>query len=230
MKGVRPPLEHSFPTHEGLEIVSPENEDGSFFPKSDGKLYKSDDGEQPSFDYQGNNIIASGETTPIDNVIGGLETNKADENYFEKDVAKNITAFQKSADELREKYQFKNDVQKKFNLTDAKIEKKIKKYYICISKIFFYFPISTYIRFFDVNNGKCNFSMLAYLDSVTTLDIDPSGMILVSEIMIVLFVCWILYQLDNAFKRLYRIGKNLMRVYYVLNIIDLYHGWQGDCE
>ncbi|CAG8515967.1 13785_t:CDS:2 [Racocetra fulgida] len=31
-----------------------------------------------------------------------------------------------------------------------------------------------------VNGGKCNFSMLAHLDSVTTLDIDPSGMILIS--------------------------------------------------
>ncbi|RIB27639.1 WD40-repeat-containing domain protein [Gigaspora rosea] len=140
-----PPLDHSFPTREGLEIVSPENEDGSFFPKSDGKLYKSDDDEQPSFDYQGNDIIASGETTPIGNGIGGLETNKADENYFEKDVgtpafnrsgswkmqnqitAKNITAFQKNADELREEeYQLKNDVQKKFNLSDEKISKLMK--------------------------------------------------------------------------------------------------------
>ncbi|CAG8535730.1 hypothetical protein C2G38_2167175 [Gigaspora rosea] len=46
-----PPLDHSFPTREDLEIVSPENEDGSFFPKSDVKWYKSDDYEQPSFDY-----------------------------------------------------------------------------------------------------------------------------------------------------------------------------------
>ncbi|CAG8481356.1 9982_t:CDS:10 [Diversispora eburnea] len=37
-----------------------------------------------------------------------------------------------------------------------------------------------YIRFFDVNSGKCSFSMLAHLDSVTSLDVDPSGMILIS--------------------------------------------------
>ncbi|RHZ49156.1 hypothetical protein Glove_529g47 [Diversispora epigaea] len=37
-----------------------------------------------------------------------------------------------------------------------------------------------YIRFFDVNSGKCNFSMLAHLDSVTSLDVDPSGMTLIS--------------------------------------------------
>ncbi|CAG8548596.1 2578_t:CDS:10, partial [Dentiscutata heterogama] len=144
-----PPLDIPFPPREGLEIVSPENEDGSFFPKSSGKLYKNDerfsDDEQPSFDYQGNDIIASGETTPIGNGIGGLETNKADENYFEKDVstpafnksgswkmqsqitAKNMTAFQKSADELREEeYQLTKDVQKKFNLSDEKISKLMK--------------------------------------------------------------------------------------------------------
>ncbi|RIB15853.1 hypothetical protein C2G38_2247366 [Gigaspora rosea] len=32
----------------------------------------------------------------------------------------------------------------------------------------------------EISSGKCNFSMLAHLDSATTLDIDPSGMILVS--------------------------------------------------
>ncbi|GES90761.1 striatin isoform X1 [Rhizophagus clarus] len=37
-----------------------------------------------------------------------------------------------------------------------------------------------YIRFFDINSGKCTFSMLAHLDSITSLDIDPSGMILLS--------------------------------------------------
>ncbi|CAG8650195.1 23757_t:CDS:10 [Dentiscutata erythropus] len=144
-----PPLDNPFPPREGIEIVSPENEDGPFFPKSAGKLYKNDerfsDDEQPSFDYQGNDIIASGETTPIGNGIGGLETNKADENYFEKDVgtpafnksgpwkmqsqitAKNMTAFQKSADELRkEEYQLTKDVQKKFNLSDEKISKLMK--------------------------------------------------------------------------------------------------------
>jgi striatin 1/3/4 len=59
-----------------------------------------------------------------------------------------------------------------------------------------------YIRFFDINSGnyfnnlliilitimahsflylgKCTFSMLAHLDSITSLDVDPSGMILLS--------------------------------------------------
>ncbi|CAG8553471.1 17547_t:CDS:10 [Funneliformis caledonium] len=37
-----------------------------------------------------------------------------------------------------------------------------------------------YIRFFDINSGKCTYSMQAHLDSVTSLDIDPSGMILLS--------------------------------------------------
>ncbi|CAI2180618.1 9848_t:CDS:10 [Funneliformis geosporum] len=37
-----------------------------------------------------------------------------------------------------------------------------------------------YIRFFDINSGKCTYSMHAHLDSVTSLDIDPSGMILLS--------------------------------------------------
>ncbi|KAH8928180.1 WD40 repeat-like protein [Atractiella rhizophila] len=37
-----------------------------------------------------------------------------------------------------------------------------------------------YIRFFDINTGACTHSMLAHLDSVTSLDIDPSGLTLVS--------------------------------------------------
>ncbi|CAG8754400.1 17715_t:CDS:2, partial [Racocetra persica] len=149
-----PPLDHSFPPREGLEIVSPENDDSSFFPRSAGKLYKSDgrfsDDDQPSFDYQRNNIISPGETTPMGNGIGGLETNTNDESYFEKDVGtsafnkskldgswkisspvvpRNIaTAFPpKSADELREEeYQLTKDVQKKFNLSDEKISKLMK--------------------------------------------------------------------------------------------------------
>ncbi|CAG8515987.1 13786_t:CDS:2 [Racocetra fulgida] len=149
-----PPLDHSFPPREGLEIVSPENDDGSFFPRSAGKLYKSDgrfsDDDQPSFDYQRNNIISPGESTPLGNGIGGLETNTNDESYFEKDVGtsafnkskldgswkisspvvpRNIaTAFPpKSTDELREEeYQLTKDVQKKFNLSDEKISKLMK--------------------------------------------------------------------------------------------------------
>ncbi|KAF9413047.1 hypothetical protein BGZ94_000855 [Podila epigama] len=37
-----------------------------------------------------------------------------------------------------------------------------------------------YIRFFDINSGTCSFSMLAHLDSVSSLDIDPSGLVLCS--------------------------------------------------
>ncbi|CAG8675377.1 4901_t:CDS:10 [Acaulospora morrowiae] len=37
-----------------------------------------------------------------------------------------------------------------------------------------------YIRIFDVNSGNCSFSMIAHLDSVTSLDVDPSGMVLIS--------------------------------------------------
>ncbi|KAF9111260.1 hypothetical protein BGX27_005175 [Mortierella sp. AM989] len=37
-----------------------------------------------------------------------------------------------------------------------------------------------YIRFFDINSGTCSFSMLAHLDSVSSLDIDPAGLILCS--------------------------------------------------
>ncbi|RIB10798.1 hypothetical protein C2G38_2205165 [Gigaspora rosea] len=81
-----PSLDHSFPTREDLEIVSPENS----FPNQISELWK------------------------LQNQI----------------TAKNITAFQKSADELREKYQLVN--------------------------------------------------VISHPDSVTTLDIDPSGMILVS--------------------------------------------------
>ncbi|KAF8923200.1 hypothetical protein BGZ58_003241, partial [Dissophora ornata] len=35
-----------------------------------------------------------------------------------------------------------------------------------------------YIRFFDVNSGACSFSMLSHLDSVSSLDIDPAGLVL----------------------------------------------------
>ncbi|KAI7823326.1 WD40-repeat-containing domain protein [Gamsiella multidivaricata] len=37
-----------------------------------------------------------------------------------------------------------------------------------------------YIRFFDINSGSCSFSMLAHLDAVSSLDIDPSGLVLCS--------------------------------------------------
>ncbi|KAG0204152.1 hypothetical protein BGX28_003803 [Mortierella sp. GBA30] len=37
-----------------------------------------------------------------------------------------------------------------------------------------------YIRFFDLNSGACSFSMLAHQDAVSSLDIDPSGLVLCS--------------------------------------------------
>ncbi|KAF9355083.1 hypothetical protein BGX34_010655 [Mortierella sp. NVP85] len=37
-----------------------------------------------------------------------------------------------------------------------------------------------YIRFFDINSGACSFSMLSHLDSVSSLDIDPAGLVLCS--------------------------------------------------
>ncbi|KAG0231056.1 hypothetical protein BGW42_000532 [Actinomortierella wolfii] len=37
-----------------------------------------------------------------------------------------------------------------------------------------------YIRFFDINTGHCSFSMLAHTDAVSSLDIDPSGLVLCS--------------------------------------------------
>ncbi|KAG0351051.1 hypothetical protein BG005_009466 [Podila minutissima] len=37
-----------------------------------------------------------------------------------------------------------------------------------------------YIRFFDVNSGSCSFSMLSHLDAVSSLDIDPFGLVLCS--------------------------------------------------
>jgi len=37
-----------------------------------------------------------------------------------------------------------------------------------------------YIRFFDINSGECSFSMLAHLDAVSSLDIDPAGLVLCS--------------------------------------------------
>jgi len=37
-----------------------------------------------------------------------------------------------------------------------------------------------YIRIFDLNTGACTHSMLAHLDAVTSIDIDPSGLTLVS--------------------------------------------------
>ncbi|KAF9278182.1 hypothetical protein BGZ88_000752 [Linnemannia elongata] len=37
-----------------------------------------------------------------------------------------------------------------------------------------------YIRFFDINSGTCSFSMVAHLDSVSSLDIDPAGLVLCS--------------------------------------------------
>ncbi|KAG0309827.1 hypothetical protein BGZ98_005367 [Dissophora globulifera] len=37
-----------------------------------------------------------------------------------------------------------------------------------------------YIRFFDINSGACSFSMLSHLDAVSSLDIDPSGLVLCS--------------------------------------------------
>ncbi|KAF9089151.1 hypothetical protein BGX23_006885 [Mortierella sp. AD031] len=37
-----------------------------------------------------------------------------------------------------------------------------------------------YIRFFDINSGACSFSMLAHLNSVSSLDIDPAGLVLCS--------------------------------------------------
>ncbi|KAF9373149.1 hypothetical protein CPC16_001987 [Podila verticillata] len=37
-----------------------------------------------------------------------------------------------------------------------------------------------YIRFFDLNSGACSFSMLSHLDAVSSLDIDPAGLVLCS--------------------------------------------------
>jgi striatin 1/3/4 len=37
-----------------------------------------------------------------------------------------------------------------------------------------------YIRFFDINSGACSYSMIAHLDAVSTLDIDPAGLVLCS--------------------------------------------------
>ncbi|CAG8537810.1 19820_t:CDS:10 [Cetraspora pellucida] len=85
-----PPLDHSFPPREGLELVSPDNDDGSFFPKSADKSYKSDesfsDNEQSSFGFPRNDIISPGEMTPVGNGIDGLGTKTNDESYFGKDV------------------------------------------------------------------------------------------------------------------------------------------------
>lgn len=39
---------------------------------------------------------------------------------------------------------------------------------------------NNYIKFFDINSGACTLSMIAHLDSVTCLDIDPSGLTLAS--------------------------------------------------
>lgn len=39
---------------------------------------------------------------------------------------------------------------------------------------------NNHIKFFDANTGACTLSMVGHLDSVTTLDIDPSGLTLVS--------------------------------------------------
>ncbi|KAG2175402.1 hypothetical protein INT43_001049 [Umbelopsis isabellina] len=37
-----------------------------------------------------------------------------------------------------------------------------------------------HIKFYDTNSGKCVFTMSAHLDGVTTLDVDQSGLTLVS--------------------------------------------------
>ncbi|KAF9905402.1 hypothetical protein EC991_001697 [Linnemannia zychae] len=37
-----------------------------------------------------------------------------------------------------------------------------------------------YVRFFDINSGACSYSMIAHLDAVSTLDIDPAGLVLCS--------------------------------------------------
>ncbi|KAF8975792.1 hypothetical protein BGZ46_008848 [Entomortierella lignicola] len=37
-----------------------------------------------------------------------------------------------------------------------------------------------YIRFFDINSGACSFSMLSHMDGVSSLDIDPAGLVLCS--------------------------------------------------
>ncbi|KAF9109744.1 hypothetical protein BGX27_007256 [Mortierella sp. AM989] len=37
-----------------------------------------------------------------------------------------------------------------------------------------------YIRFFDINSGSCSFSMISHLDAVSSLDIDPAGLVLCS--------------------------------------------------
>ncbi|KAG0219265.1 hypothetical protein BGX33_003811 [Mortierella sp. NVP41] len=37
-----------------------------------------------------------------------------------------------------------------------------------------------YIRFFDLNSGACTYSMLTHLDAVSSLDIDPAGLVLCS--------------------------------------------------
>lgn len=39
---------------------------------------------------------------------------------------------------------------------------------------------NNYIKFFDINTGMCTLSMVGHLDSVTCLDIDPSGLTLAS--------------------------------------------------
>ncbi|CAG8436156.1 8399_t:CDS:10 [Scutellospora calospora] len=141
-----PPLDNPFPPREGLEAVSSEQDEGSFFPRSVDKLDKNNgrfsDDDQSSFDYQRNDITP-GESTPFGNGIGGLETNTNVENYFEKDggtsafnksnfdgawkiqsqsVGRNKIPFQKNADELKEEeFQLK-----KFNLSDEKISKLMK--------------------------------------------------------------------------------------------------------
>ncbi|KAF9902520.1 hypothetical protein EC991_004812 [Linnemannia zychae] len=37
-----------------------------------------------------------------------------------------------------------------------------------------------FIRFFDLNSGACSYSMLTHLDAVSSLDIDPAGLVLCS--------------------------------------------------
>ncbi|KAF9923299.1 hypothetical protein FBU30_006640 [Linnemannia zychae] len=37
-----------------------------------------------------------------------------------------------------------------------------------------------YIRFFDLNSGACSYSMLTHLDAVSSLDVDPAGLVLCS--------------------------------------------------
>lgn len=80
-----------------------------------------------------------------------------------------------------------------------------------------------HIKFFDNNSGKLIHSMVAHLDAVTSLAVDPNGLYLMSgskyhsSAAVRFWICWFIY-LFSSFKKLYLIFSRPNRCHVKLNV------------